>query len=137
LTVTKTFGLAIDEAARLHPAVEPLMIHAALLAPEPIPLFLFEEGRDKFEASLGAALVDDGLDEALGVLRAFALVERQTIEDERDTAITTETVRLHRLVRQVAAERCSGPATESVRTALIAALAAVYPRPPRLRQAAC
>ena len=127
LTVTKTFGLAIDEAARSHPAVEPFMVHAALLAPEPIPLFLFEEGRGKFEASLGAALADDGLDEVLGVLRAFALVERQTIGDERDPAVTTETVRLHRLVRQVAAERRSGSALESVRTALIVALAAVYP----------
>jgi hypothetical protein len=41
LTVAKTFGLAIEEAAKLHPAAEPLIVHAALLAPEPIPLFLF------------------------------------------------------------------------------------------------
>ena len=47
LTVTKTFGLAIDEAAKLHGAVEPLIVHAALLAPEPLPLFLFAEGREK------------------------------------------------------------------------------------------
>src|SRR5207302_10961103 len=38
LTVAKTFALAIDEAAKLHPAAEPLIVHAALLAPEPIPL---------------------------------------------------------------------------------------------------
>jgi tetratricopeptide (TPR) repeat protein len=127
LTVTKTFGLAIDEAAKLHPAVEPLIIHAALLAPEPLPLFLFEEGRDKLGAPLDVALAGDGLDEALAALRSFALIERQTVEDERDAAITTETIRLHRLVRQVAAERCSGPALESARAVLIAALAAVYP----------
>jgi hypothetical protein len=30
LTVAKTFALAIDEAAKLHPAAEPLIIHAAL-----------------------------------------------------------------------------------------------------------
>jgi hypothetical protein len=47
LTVAKTFGLAIDEAAKLHPAAEPLIVHAALLAPEPIPLFLFAEAREK------------------------------------------------------------------------------------------
>ena len=35
LTVAKTFALAIDKAARLHPAAEPLIVHAALLAPEP------------------------------------------------------------------------------------------------------
>ena len=48
LTVAKAFALAIDEAAKLHPAAEPLIAHAALLAPEPIPLFLFSEAREKF-----------------------------------------------------------------------------------------
>jgi predicted ATPase len=48
LTVAKTFALAIDEAAKLHPAAEPLIVHAALLAPEPVPLFLFSEAREKF-----------------------------------------------------------------------------------------
>ena len=38
LTVAKTFALAIDEAAKLHPAAEPLIVHAALLAHEPLPL---------------------------------------------------------------------------------------------------
>jgi hypothetical protein len=32
LTVAKTFALAIDEAARLHPPAEPLIVHAALRA---------------------------------------------------------------------------------------------------------
>jgi len=36
LTVAKTFALAIEEAAKLHPAAEPLIVHAALLAPEPM-----------------------------------------------------------------------------------------------------
>ncbi len=60
-------------------------------------------------------------------MRAFALIERQTIADEHDPAIVTETIRLHRLVRQVAADRCPETARESARCALIAALAAVYP----------
>ncbi len=46
LTVAKAFALAIDEAAKLHPAAEPLIVYAALLAPEPIPLFLFSEARE-------------------------------------------------------------------------------------------
>ena len=48
LTVAKTFALAIEEAAKLHLAAEALIIHAALLAPESIPLFLFSEAREKF-----------------------------------------------------------------------------------------
>jgi hypothetical protein len=45
LTVSKIFALAIDEAAKLHTAAKALITYAALLAPEPIPLFLFAEGQ--------------------------------------------------------------------------------------------
>ena len=50
LTVAKAFALAIDEAAKLHPAAEPLITYAALLAPEPISLF-FSPRRAKHSAS--------------------------------------------------------------------------------------
>jgi hypothetical protein len=99
LTVAKTFALAIEEAAKLHPAAEPLIVHAALLAPEPIPLFLFAEAREKFGEPLASALEGDGLDEAVAALRTFALIDRETIVDEREPAMTTDTIRLHRLVR--------------------------------------
>jgi tetratricopeptide (TPR) repeat protein len=127
LTVTKTFALAIDEAAKLHPAAEPMIVHAALLAPEPIPLFLWADAREKFGEPLASALADDGLDEAVAALRAFALVDRESIVDERDPAVTTDTIRLHRLVRQVAQSRREGKAREDVRRALIEAMAAIYP----------
>jgi hypothetical protein len=77
LTVAKTFALAIEEAGKLHPAAEPLLVHAALLAPEPIPLFLFAEAREKFGEPLASVLAGDGLDEAVANLRAFALVDRE------------------------------------------------------------
>jgi tetratricopeptide (TPR) repeat protein len=127
LTVAKTFALAIDEAAKLHPAAEPLIVHAALLAPEPIPLFLFSEGREKFGEPLASALAGDGLDEAVAALRDFALVDRESIPDERDPSITTDCIRLHRLVRQVAAARREADAREDARCALVQAAAAVYP----------
>ena len=47
LTAAKAFSLAINEAAKLHPAAQPLIARAALLAPEPIPLFLFSEAREE------------------------------------------------------------------------------------------
>jgi hypothetical protein len=56
LTVAQTFALAIEEAAKLHPGAEPLIIHAALLAPEPIPLFLFSEARERLDEPLATAL---------------------------------------------------------------------------------
>ena len=82
LTLAKIFALAIDEAAKLNPAAEPLIFHAALLVPEPIPLFLFSERREKFGEPLASDLAGDGLDEAVAALRAFALVDRETIVDE-------------------------------------------------------
>ena len=128
LTVAKTFALAIDEAAKVHPAAEPLITHAALLAPEPIPLFLFSEAREQFGEPLASQLAGDGLEEATAALRAFALVERGRIADERDPSISTETIRLHRLIRAVAAARWQGAAKEAGRRALVGAMAAIYPR---------
>jgi tetratricopeptide (TPR) repeat protein len=127
LTVAKTFTLAIKEVSKLHPAAEPLLVHAALLAPEPIPLFLFAEWRDKFGEPLASALADDGLDEAIAALRAFALIERDTIIDERDQSISTDTIRLHRLVREIAAARRERVAIGAARCALIEAMSVVYP----------
>ncbi|MFI5013205.1 MAG: tetratricopeptide repeat protein [Hyphomicrobiales bacterium] len=128
LTVTKTFALAIEEAAKLHPAAEPLIVHAARLAPEQIPLFLFEEGREKLAEPLAELLEGEGLMEAVAALRAFALVDRENVSDERHAAITTETIRLHRLVREVAAGRRQGASEQEERRALIEALAFVYPK---------
>jgi tetratricopeptide (TPR) repeat protein len=128
LTVAKTFALAIEEAAKRHPAAEPLIVYAALLAPEPVPLSLFTEAREKFGEPLASALAGDGLDEAVAGLRAFALVDRERIVDERNPAITTDTIRLHRLVHQVAAGRREDEALEEARRALVNALAVVYPQ---------
>jgi tetratricopeptide (TPR) repeat protein len=128
LTVAGTFRLAIEEAAKRHPAAEPLLVHTALLAPEPIPLFLFAEGREEFGEPLASTLIGDGLDKAVAALRSFALVDRETIVDERNPAITTDCIRLHRLVRQVAATRRQGAAREQMVRALVTALAAVCPR---------
>ena len=128
LTVAKAFALAIDEAAKMHPAAESLIAYAALLAPEPIPLFLFSEAREKFGEPLASQLADDGLDEAIAALRAFALVDRETIPDERDPSITTDAIRLHRLVRAVAATRLHGEAAETAGRVLTEVMAAVYPR---------
>jgi tetratricopeptide (TPR) repeat protein len=126
LTVAKTFALAIHEAAKLFSAAEPLIVHAALLTPEPIPLYFFLEAREKFGEPLSSTLADDGLDEAVAALRNFALVEREMVPDERDPAITTDCIRLHRLVREVAAARAAGDAREDILRALVGAMVAVY-----------
>jgi tetratricopeptide (TPR) repeat protein len=125
MTVAKTFALAIDEAANLHQAAALLIEYAALLAPEPIPLFLFAEGREKFGEPLATALAGDGLDDAVAALRNFALVDREMIADERDPSITTDAIRLHRLVRLVASERI-GDLLDFRRAILLDILAGIY-----------
>jgi hypothetical protein len=127
MTVAKTFALAIDEAAKLHPASEALIVYAALLAAEPIPLYLFSEALEKFGEPLASLLVDDGLDEAVAALRAFALVEREPIPDERDVSLQTDCIRLHRLVREIAAVRRSIEAVEHAMCQLVEAMAVFYP----------
>jgi hypothetical protein len=127
LTVAKTFAVAIEEAAKLHPVAELLIVYVAMLAPEPIPLFLFSEARQKFGEPLATALAGDGLDEAIAALRKFALIERESIADERDLSITNDAMRLHRLVREIALARRGDEVREGMRPALIAALAQVYP----------
>ncbi len=127
LTVAKTFTLAMEEAGKRHPAAESLIVYAALLAPEPIPLFLFAEGRQQLGEPLASQLAGDGLDEAVAALRTFALIDRETIVDEREPTISTDTIHLHRLVREVAAGRRSAETREDARRALVEVLATVYP----------
>jgi hypothetical protein len=70
----------------------------------------------------------DGLNEVVAALRTFALVDRATIADECEPAVTTDCIRLHRLVLQFAAARREGKAREEARRALIEALSVVYPQ---------
>lgn len=121
LTVAKTFGLAIEAAAAEHPAAELLVMYLALLPPEAIPLFVLEEGRSALGEPLAELLADDGLDEAVAALRAFALVDKETITDGRLDA-PTDVLRLHRLVREVAAARLTVEGRERAQRALIEAL---------------
>jgi Tfp pilus assembly protein PilF len=127
LTVAKTFALAIDEAAKRHPAAESLIVYVAMLAAEPIPLYLFSDGLDRFTEPFVSSIKEDGLDEAIAVLRAFALVDRESIPDERDLTISTDCIRLHRLVRQVAAARHDAKTQTDLRWDLMRAMALAYP----------
>jgi tetratricopeptide (TPR) repeat protein/transcriptional regulator with XRE-family HTH domain len=129
-TVVKTFALAIEEATKLHSAAGSLITHAALLAPEPIPLFVFSKAREEFGEPLATALVGDGLQEVVAALRTFALVDHQEIIDERDSSITTDAIRLHLLVREIAAARSEGKIKEQMQCSLVAALAKLYPHDP-------
>jgi hypothetical protein len=122
LTVMKTFALAIDEATKLHSAAELLIVHAALLPPEPLPLYIFVDGREMLCTPLASALEGDGVDEVVLALRTFGLVDRVSIASETNPQVSSDCIRLHRLVRQVAALRIAEQRND-VLSALVNALA--------------
>jgi hypothetical protein len=125
-TVAKAFAMAIEKATKLHSAAARLIEYLALLPPEPIPLFYILEGRENL-CEILSVLDDEGLDEAVASLRSFALVYRETVEDERNPSIRTETIRLHRLVRVVASERLPCGERKNALRSLIEAAVTVFP----------
>jgi tetratricopeptide (TPR) repeat protein len=111
-SVAATFGLALDDAAKLCPAAEPLMAFLSFCAPERIPLDLIEGAIDDEQARR----------EALGALIELSLVKAEKLEDGA-AAVTA-----HRLVQAVARERAKANGTaEAAAERVIARLAAIYP----------
>jgi tetratricopeptide (TPR) repeat protein len=125
-TVAKSFALGIDKANERHPAAEALILYAAQLAAEPIPLYFFIEGGKELGEPF-ASLTEAELDKAIAALRRFALVDVDEIKDERDPEIKTKTLRLHRLVRFVAGARLKREAFDAARRRLTWAMWRVYP----------
>ncbi len=119
MTVAKSFALGIDQASKLHRAAEPLITIAAHLAPGPIPLFLFSLEQVNLgpwvrlflrlqRLLLGAAIPymrQEDVEGAVAALHTYALIDYELIYDEHDPSIGTQTIGLHRLVREIAATR--------------------------------
>ena len=80
-----------------------------------LPLFLFVEGRENSASRLTPRLPTKASTRSLRRSAPLPSSTAQTIVDERDPSIRTETIRLHRLVRQVAADRCIGEARDHAR----------------------
>ena len=128
LTVAKTFSLAIDAADGLVPGASAFIGHVAALPPAPVPLRLFTEVPRAFYEPLGStASKPGGIDAVVAVLRSFSLIHRESVKEERSPGPGIDSVRLHSLVRIVAAAR-SGDELPDMLGALFEALVAVYPR---------
>jgi hypothetical protein len=108
-SVAATFDLAIEDAAKLCPAAEPLMAFLAYCAPERIPMTLVE----------GAIDDEDERMAALAALAELSLVKHDPFEDG------ARAVTVHRLVQAVAQARSELKGEASAFTRLITRLAAV------------
>jgi tetratricopeptide (TPR) repeat protein len=94
-TVATTWDLAFRQVAEESTAAVELLQLCAFFAPDRIPLNLITDGVELLPEALAAAVADEiALDEALGALRRFSLVELQ------DGAVS-----VHRLVQAVTRER--------------------------------
>jgi tetratricopeptide (TPR) repeat protein len=131
-SVVNAFDLAIGEVASKHPAVKPLLGHAALLAPARIPIFLFSEAREKFGPRFASELAGDGLKKAIDALAEYRLVEREQIDAGRrgERREIIDVIRLNNLVRTIAGYRSGEAAHDDAHRALIEAMAEVFPKKP-------
>lgn len=127
LTVAKALHLAVEQAEARDPAAPELLRHLALLPAEPVPLALFRDGAAAFGPALAAAAAGERLEETLAVLRRLGLVRREAVPDERNPAVATESVVLHRLVRQIVGSQVPAEAASRMRAALTGAMAVAYP----------
>jgi tetratricopeptide (TPR) repeat protein len=119
-SVSATFSLAIEDAAKQCPAAETLMAFLAYCAPERIPMSLVE----------GA--IDDEIERAaaLAALSKVSLVKRDPFEDG------TPAVTVHRLVQAVARARSEAKgAARGALSRVIAWLARIYPNDGRSNSA--
>ena len=77
------------------------------------PAVLIFGGAQQLGEPLASALGEDGLIEAVAALRAFDLVDRESIVDEPEPTVTTDCIRLHRLASAKSRQRGEeGPARE-------------------------
>jgi tetratricopeptide (TPR) repeat protein len=127
LTVAKAFSLAIQEATKLHPAAELVMVYAAMLAPEPIPTRLLFDNCEYFGEPGASSLDSDGIGGALSALRAFSLIQREEMQDELQASITVDVIRIHRLVREIARSRRTTIQKKEIVARLMAAIESEFP----------
>ncbi len=94
-TITTTWEISFQQVRTQNPAAIALFNLCCFLAPEEIPLPLLKERRETLPEELAALMADDlALNEAIGVLRRYSLLQR----DEDMLAV-------HRLVQIVARDQ--------------------------------
>jgi tetratricopeptide (TPR) repeat protein len=125
--VVATFNLAIEAAAKVHSAAKSLLICCALLAPEPVPLYIFSEVHDVYGAPLGTAIAAGQLDDIVTALRKFALVARERAADGDNPSVVTHVLRLHRLVSDIAVARRDDAQLQQLRREIFVGVFRTFP----------
>ena len=115
-----TWTLSLEQLHEASPPAVKLLQLAAFLAPEPIPLELFDEHSELLAEPLRTAAADaDALDDVLGVVVGFALARRQH-----------DTFQLHRLVQAVIRQQLGHDQQKAAIDQVLGLLAAAHPGDP-------
>ncbi len=118
-SVTATVLLAYERARRQLPGAGDLLLVCAFLAAEAIPEEFFRLGAAHLGKDIQTLMEDGGhFDEAIGVLRSFSLVQRQT---------QARTISLHRLVQEILRAGIAEPERIAWQQQIARALNAAFP----------
>ncbi len=118
--VVSTWQLSFERVEDEQPAAAGLLRLCAFLAPDEIPVSLFQTGAGRLSDELRQVLADDvALDRTIVALRQYSLLERQG-----------DRLWMHRLVQAVVRESLAVPQRESWHAAAIRLLRAAYPDEP-------
>jgi NB-ARC domain-containing protein len=122
-TVAKTFGLAIQEAEKLHPAAASLIFYLAKCPVVKIPRYMLFLGRGKLCERLPSLASDGDLEVAFAALHTFALIEDVEVDYVHDGL---PSIQLHRLVRLIAGAQEIDIETARVEDFIVAVLTAAF-----------
>src|SRR3954468_24008352 len=118
--IDTAWALSLDRLRVEDPAAVQLLELAAFLAPEPIPLALFDQHADLLEEPLrGTAADPDALADTVGALIGYSLARR-----------SPDGFQLHRLVQAVIRHRLSPDRQQFTVDRVVALLAAAAPGNP-------
>ncbi|MFZ5450209.1 MAG: FxSxx-COOH system tetratricopeptide repeat protein [Thermodesulfobacteriota bacterium] len=116
-TVATTWELSFQQVKAASPAAVDLLNLCAFLAPDDIPKQLLEQGAEHLPEPLAAAVQDPlALDDALGVLRRYSLLE-----------VAGDALAVHRLVQAVARDRLEDDARKQWAGVAVALVNAAFP----------
>ncbi len=123
-----SYVIAMEYAREQNPAARDLLMQLAELAPEWIPLCIFEEGRDVVSEPLKDLLKPaTSVFDAVLVLTQCGLLTRHSPGDAFEPN-SEDVVRMHRFVRRVVPALLMPAEKEEIRASLIRAIEAAYPR---------
>ncbi|WP_300396772.1 tetratricopeptide repeat protein [Henriciella sp.] len=122
-----SYEIAITYAQERDPAAAEFVLYLSLLAPDWIPLFIFEESQATMTEPLRSLVAANSTFDATLVLIQCGLLLRESVDDNAAAKPTEVAVRMHRFVRKVVPAQLDDEKRNEILAVLTNALQAVFP----------